>query len=522
MIELTKWWESVRCSFDNDWLILGKGPTLADYDSTQARYHTFGLNHVVQQYHVDVAHAIDAEVIADCESFLEDKCKYLLMPYCPNVCGFSGERPLDSYFDIFPVLSRLSESGRLVWYHLENGVGNRKHPNIESPIVTVKFFSAEAALSILGILGVRRIRSYGIDGGAGYARSFQTLEKKTLLANGRVSFDCQFAELDRIARCFAMDYKPMTEPMRVFVGTDDSQMVAAKVLEHSIKKCSSRPVSVTHMLNLDFPQLTNPKIKPGTGFSFARFMIPQLMNYQGRAMYCDADMQVFADIAELWEIPFGDQTVLCTRQDYTPDCWKNNPAFTPGRQMSVMLLDCGRLDWKIADIINGLNTEQYSYKALLAELCIIPSEQIRDDLPSGWNCLEYYDDEKSRLVHYTNVPTQPWRNADNPLAGLWIEGFRDAVRDGAVSLKLISQAVRDGYVRSELLDEAIKLSTECGATPDDPLSAARDQLWAAIHKLGQKDAEVRSLRIRIAQLESGRAVSVRRSVGRILRAFHLR
>ncbi len=142
-------------------------------------------------------------------------------------------------------------------------------------------------------------------------------------------------------------------------------------------------------------------------------------------MYVDADMQVFSDVAELWDVPFNDQTVLCTRQDYIPEVWRGrNRPFTPGRQMSVMLLDCDRLDWRIAPIIAGLNHGDYTYKELLTQLCIVPPEQIRDDLDPGWNCLEYFDKDKTKLLHYTCVPTQPWKNKDNPLAELWVEALK--------------------------------------------------------------------------------------------------
>src|SRR5262245_39672731 len=130
------------------------------------------------------------------------------------------------------------------------------------------------------------------------------------------------------------------EPMRIFVGTDESQMVACRVLEHSIRKHTSRPVEVVPMLNVPVPTPRDPANRPRTGFSFSRFLIPKLCGYKGRALYLDADMQVFADVAELFDAPFGNHKVLCTNQPYVPDAWKGNGYFHPGRQMSVMMLDC--------------------------------------------------------------------------------------------------------------------------------------------------------------------------------------
>lgn len=46
---------------------------------------------------------------------------------------------------------------------------------------------------------------------------------------------------------------------------------------------------------------------------------------QGRALSIDCDMQAFGDMAELWQIPFQDATVLCTNQPEPPDQWRDDP-----------------------------------------------------------------------------------------------------------------------------------------------------------------------------------------------------
>ena len=99
------------------------------------------------------------------------------------------------------------------------------------------------------------------------------------------------------------------------------------------------------------------KNRPRTGFSFCRLTIPERCGYRGRALYLDADMLVFADLAELWQIPFGEQSVLCTWQSEPPPDWRDNPAFHTGRHYAVMLLDCDRLPWHIEEIIRGLDED---------------------------------------------------------------------------------------------------------------------------------------------------------------------
>jgi Glycosyl transferase family 8 len=479
VIELSQWWDTVKHELDGEWLILGKGPTLGDYRPESNPRPVIALNHVVLQHQVTVAHAIDLDVVADCEDAIDKNARFLLMPLVPNANCLPCGKTLDQFFSVLPILRKLDAEQRLVWYWLENDLSENLKPNLNTPSIRPKYFSIEAVIIILGELKVKSVRSYGIDGGSSYASQFKKLEQKTLLKNGRASFDAQFDEISLITKRYCMDYKPMTEPMKIFIGTDDSQIVAAKVLEHSIMKHASRPVQVVHMLNLAYPKITNPNVKPGTNFSFSRFRIPELAGFRGRAMYVDADMQVFADVAELWDIPFNDHTVLCTRQDYIPEVWQGkNCPFTPGRQMSVMLLDCDRLDWQIAPIIDRLNRGDYTYKELLTQLCIVSPDLIRDDIDPGWNCLEYFDEKKTKLLHYTSVPTQPWKNNSNSLAGVWMAGFAEACRDGAVTLEEVGRAVVEGHVRIELLEVARKIHAELNVdsnAPFSPIDAAREE-----------------------------------------------
>lgn len=445
MLELTQWWRSMSFS-DRPWIVLGKGPTFAAHREHVDRYHTLGLNHVVRELRVDVAHAIDSSVVSDCADVLLSNCRWLLMPRQPHMGFAPSSRKLEDLFDDHPVLRTLSEQGRLVWYNLASG-----EPVGDSPIITARYFSAEAAIDLLGTLGVRDIVSLGVDGGRGYSPQFAHLEGQTMLANGRTTFNAQFAEIDRIVARHGIRYRPLVEPLRVFCGTDESQRVATRVLEHSIRKHCSRPVNFEPMYDLDLPRPKHPENWPRTGFSFYRFAIPQLCGYQGRALYLDADMLVFGDIAELWNIPFEDASVLCTNQSEVPDAWKHQAThFQPGRQLSVMLIDCARLQWDVRHIVNGLDEGRYNYQQLMFDLCIVDDGLIQERIPPVWNCLEWHDPGRTKLLHYTVTPSQPWKNDENPLRHLWEGAFRDAVRDGAVSGTEVEHGITNGHLKPSL------------------------------------------------------------------------
>ena len=71
------------------------------------------------------------------------------MPRHPHVGFQPTERRLEDFFDELPVLRELDEQGRLVWYNAAT-----RPPVGDSPVIGVRYFSSEAAMNILGEMGV--------------------------------------------------------------------------------------------------------------------------------------------------------------------------------------------------------------------------------------------------------------------------------------------------------------------------------------------------------------------------------
>ena len=494
MIELARWLKDV--SFPGrPWLLLGKGPTFSrrsEFDL--GSFNRIGLNHVVREVPVDIAHVIDVDVVAACAQALPANARWLLMPRFPHVdCKPDPARPLESFFTSHPVLQDFTQRGRLVWYDLRN----KTCPVLgAAPPIKVRFFSSEAALQVLARLGAKVVRSLGIDGGRSYSKTFADVQQTTLLANAQPSFDIQFREIERIVRENGLDYHSLIPPMRVFVGGDESEQVAARVLEHTIRKHASGPVEVTIMRDLRIPVPKDPENRARTKFSFFRFKIPELCGYRGRALYVDSDMLVFKDIAELWQIPFGERKILCSFQASPPPAWKDSSWFHPGRQFSVMLLDCDRLPWRIEEIIRGLDERRFTYADLLFRMCLVKSEEIGEDLPAHWNHLETYEPGRTALVHFTVVPTQPWKTDDTPLDGLWMEAYGEAVAAGAVDPKQVREGIQKGWYKASLEPALAKAPAFWSwVDPDSkPVSDREARLQSAEREIARLQDEIDSMR----------------------------
>jgi hypothetical protein len=501
VIEFRDWCRGAHFP-DKPWLILGKGPSFRDrhlFDLTA--FNTLALNHAVGEQPSDVAHMIDLDVAEALGERLLDNCTWLLMPRHPHLDFRATTLELGDFLDSVPVLRRLDEQGRLVVYDLAS---TERAPR--GPLIRTHSFSSVAALDLLGHMGCREARSLGVDGGVRYSGEFAHLSTTTRLANGLPSFSEQLPELARVAREHEMRFEPLSDPLRVFVGADDSQVIPAKVLEHSIHKHASRHVEVQFLLGLETPMPKDEVNRPRTAFSFNRFHIPGLAGYKGRALYVDSDMQVFADLASLWDIPFGDAKIMCTYQDTIPEQWKDNNFFHPGRQMSVMMLDCERLPWDVRDIVGGLDEGRYTYQQLMFEMCLVQPEEINDALPSEWNHLEHFEPGETKLLHYTAVTTQPWRNNDNPLRGVWEQAFVEAVKDGAVTVDEVRLAVRHRYVKKELLQLAMD------ASPDGrpPRAAVLVELEALRSIVNARPGRVAKVAKRVALAKVRAATSKRR------------
>lgn len=88
--------------------------------------------------------------------------RFLILPWVPHVKNVaSAGKTLETWRDELPVLKELDAQGRLLFYNL---ITSDKCGD-ESPVVPVRYFSAEASLNILAMLGVKTVRTLGIDGG---------------------------------------------------------------------------------------------------------------------------------------------------------------------------------------------------------------------------------------------------------------------------------------------------------------------------------------------------------------------
>ena len=109
--------------------------------------------------------------------------------------------------------------------------------------------------------------------------------------------------------------------INIFIGFDTNEEVAYHVLSASIIKRASKPVSITPISLNSLKSIFNRKrnILESTEFSFSRFLVPYLSDYQGWSIFMDCDMLMLDDIAKLWELRDDKYALMCVHHNHVPD-----------------------------------------------------------------------------------------------------------------------------------------------------------------------------------------------------------
>ena len=207
--------------------------------------------------------------------------------------------------------------------------------------------------------------------------------------------------------------------MKVFVGYDPREDIAYQVCKHSI--LSKQPDAEVHPLVQkelrDAGWYTRPIDKlASTEFTFTRFLVPELANFKGWALFMDCDMILTTDIKELFDQANDEYAVMCVQHDYTPKegmkmDGQKQTIYPRKNWSSVVLFNCAHPS--NAKLTQDLVNNPELNGAYFHRFSWLKDEEI-GELDHTWNYLVgVYDDiETPKLIHYTE-------------GGPWFENYRD-------------------------------------------------------------------------------------------------
>ena len=203
-------------------------------------------------------------------------------------------------------------------------------------------------------------------------------------------------------------------PKNFFIGYDSKEDIAYRVCKNSLINSSSINVKVIALkqAELRYKGLYYRTADPlaSTEFTYTRFLIPSLMNFNGWAVFCDCDLLFLKDVKELFSNLSEKYAVYCVKHDYSP----SEKHKMDGRQQTIY----PRKNWSSFIVFNcshpsnsKLNIELVNKEsgAFLHQFKWLKDDEI-GSLDERWNWLEgwtsNHNDQKPFAVHYTRGG--PW------------------------------------------------------------------------------------------------------------------
>lgn len=195
------------------------------------------------------------------------------------------------------------------------------------------------------------------------------------------------------------------EIIKIFVGCDPNNcdLEQMMVLDYSVHKHTQHPIEIIWMQlshNPDSPWYTNPEKEEGwrtehwaTPFSGFRWAIPESCNFQGRAIYMDADVIVLCDIAELWTHPKKNDAIVIAKGG------KNSA------RLCTCVWDCEKAKEYLPSL-KDIQADPESHKKLMRLLKDKP--KLVQPYQDSYNNIDGEDMpiDKIKILHYSDMGTQ--------------------------------------------------------------------------------------------------------------------
>ncbi len=203
----------------------------------------------------------------------------------------------------------------------------------------------------------------------------------------------------------------------VFIQSNSRQLLGARVAAYSLRRNSAHAdqFAVHIMRHEDYPFFPARQgqlyLRAGVkrrwnnedlqSFTPLRFMPPELMAYQGRAVVIDPDVFALADVWELFTRDMQGKALLCRP--------RSGPKgrFDRCLASSVMLLECAKLThWQCERQFTELFEFKRDYMDWMC-LKLEPRETI-GFFETEWNDFDKLTPQ-TRMLHNTRRKTQPWK-----------------------------------------------------------------------------------------------------------------
>lgn len=209
----------------------------------------------------------------------------------------------------------------------------------------------------------------------------------------------------------------------IFIGYDPKEKVAHDVCMRSISKRSS--IKIRKLYSKDIPEYCRDFGEPqSTDFTFTRFLVPMLSDYDGYSIFCDSDFIFLDDVEKLIAIAKRDPEKavhVAKHPNYIPNGIVKMDGISQHQSIrknwaSLMVFNNSHPTIKKELTPDKINNHPTGRDFHEFKWC---SDNDIGSIPLEWNCLDqYYHLENPRGIHFTDGG--PWHNITGTrYSGLW-------------------------------------------------------------------------------------------------------
>jgi len=212
------------------------------------------------------------------------------------------------------------------------------------------------------------------------------------------------------------------EPLKIFIGWDSKEDIAYQVARQSILTLASVPVEIIPLKQKELKKQElywREKDKlASTEFTFTRFLLPELTEFKGWALFIDCDFVALEDVKKLFDQANDKYAVMCAQHDYTPKEGKKMDGqqqlnYPRKNWSSMMLVNCGHPSNKKltkelvnADTVTGAYLHRFSWL----------SDKEIGKISHEWNWLVGWykepQDGTPKFLHFTEGGPWFWQYRD--------------------------------------------------------------------------------------------------------------
>lgn len=209
--------------------------------------------------------------------------------------------------------------------------------------------------------------------------------------------------------------------LKIFVGYDPKESIAYHTCVNSIIRHSSKPIAIIPLaLNL-LPKYKETHNDNSNNFTYIRFLVPELMENKGWAVYIDSDVILKEDIHRLYSLHDNLKAVMVVKHNYKTK--------SPIKYLGSKNLDYPRKNWSSVILWNCSHPKNLTLNSTyikntsgeyMHRFCWLDDSDI-GSLPIEWNWLpdEYGVNNNANLIHYTLGTPCFAEYANSPMSEEW-------------------------------------------------------------------------------------------------------